>query len=134
MDKAGGLLLDGADHCRMAMAQAIYADTGKEVEVGVALVVFDFHSLALNQHNRLAGKGVHDEMLVKLLCFFKTHGVPFVYKTGSAAIPRENLSVDSNYFAVSMHPPQRFYRFSLKREARIPNGRISSLENSASSS
>ena len=77
VNELGSLILDGAHNGRMAVAQAVYADASNKVEVGFAFVVFNFHARAFDQQYRLTSEGMHDEMVVELLCFFKTHGVPF---------------------------------------------------------
>ena len=77
VDELSSLLLDSVHDSRMTMTQAVYADAGNEVEVGFALFVLNLHARAFNQQNRLARKSVHDEAIVKLLYFIKTHGFPF---------------------------------------------------------
>ena len=73
-ERRGVITCDGLP---MLVAQAVYADASNKVEIGFAFVVFNFHARAFDQQYRLASEGMHDEMVVELLCFFKTHGVPF---------------------------------------------------------
>ena len=67
--KAFGLLLQSIDNCRVAVAQAADADTRNEVEVAIAVGVFDHHSLSRNKLDRLAPKGMHDVLRFKFLLF-----------------------------------------------------------------
>ena len=43
----------------MAMTEAAHADTRDEIEVCIALGIFDFHTLAGNELDGLTGKRMH---------------------------------------------------------------------------
>ncbi len=74
MDQLGGLLLNGFDYFRMAMAGGADGDAGGEVEEGVAVNVFDYSAMAALSYQRVVAceRRRHELgiLLDNLLCFW----------------------------------------------------------------
>ena len=69
MQEPLGLILERRQHCRIAVAQAAHANTGKKIEVFATIVAGELHAVAFDELDRRATKGVHDVVGFKrLLC------------------------------------------------------------------
>ena len=69
MQEPLGLILERRQHCRIAVAQAAHANTGKKIEVFATIVTDELHAVAFDKLDRRATKGVHDVVGFKrLLC------------------------------------------------------------------
>ena len=76
MLQTGGLHGNGLYPGRVAVAQRVYANAGGKVQIGFAVCIIGIHALAVLQHQRAAGIGVHDVFLVTFDDFFGIHGIP----------------------------------------------------------
>ena len=76
MLQTGGLHGNGLYPGRVAVAQRFYANAGGKVQIGFAVCIIGIHALAVLQHQRAAGIGVHDVFLVTFDDFFGIHVIP----------------------------------------------------------
>jgi hypothetical protein len=76
MDELGSLVAHGLHNGRRTMAEAAHADTGEEVEVFLAGIVHEHHTVAFHEFHGLAGEGAHHVLGFQGLFSGEGHGCP----------------------------------------------------------